>query len=339
MRFRLLAVVLALTAVPASVAAAAPAGSAHLAAAHIASAHPASAWPVEIDGRTADRYPEGIAWDPTRQAFLIGSIATGRISVVQRDGSTRVLAQAPGISTFGLHVDAVRNRFLVTYGDIGNGERSSDATGYKQSGVGIYNLRTGRLERRVDLNTARLNPAGGRHGVNDLAVDAVGNAYVTDPAGDAIYKITALGRASVLVRDDRLRSETIGANGIVWDSAGYLVTVRYDTGQLFRISSSGRMSEVAVGKRLVGGDGLALTPDHRLVAITNKLGAPGAEAATILTSRDNFRSAQVRSTEAWPVPGPTTAAVTPHGIYVLSGRIDVLIGGGRSDEFTIRRLP
>ena len=94
-----------------------------------------------------------------------------------------------------------------------------------------------------------------------------------------------------------------------------------------------------MAKRLVGGDGLALTPDRRLVAITNKLGAPGVEAATVLTSRDNFRSAQVRSTEAWPVSGPTTAAVTPHGTYVLSGRIDVLIGGGQSDEFTIRRIP
>jgi len=122
------------------------------------------------------------------------------------------------------------------------------------------------------------------------------------------------------------------------DPAGYLLTVRYDTGQLFRITPAGRISEVAVGKRLVGGDGLALTRDRKLVAITNKLGAPGVEAATVLTSRDDFRSAQVRSTEAWPVAGPTTAAMTPRGIYMLSGRIDVLIGGGQSDEFTIRRL-
>ena len=229
MRFRLLAVLLTLTAVPASAAVAAPAGSAHLASAHgvsarPVSARPASAWPVEIDGRTADRYPEGIAWDPTRRAFLIGSIATGRISVVQRDGSARVLAQAPGVSTFGLHVDAVRNRFLVTYGDIGNGERSSDATAYKQSGVGIYNLRTGRLERRVDLNTTRLNPAGGRHGVNDLAIDAVGNAYVTDPAGDAIYKITPLGaglgpgsRRSAPQRHDRRQRHRLGLGRLSGD--------------------------------------------------------------------------------------------------------------------------
>jgi hypothetical protein len=300
---------------------------------------PAEATPVgiSITGHTADRYPEGIAWDPTRQAFLIGSIATGRISVVGRDGVPHPFGVAPGISTFGLHVDAPRNRVLVTYGDIGSGERSSEATSYKQSGVAVYNLRTGRLLQRVDLNTARLNPAGGKHGANDLAIDAVGNSYVTDPAGDAIYKIDAAGHASVLVRDARLRSDSIGANGIVWDPAGFLLTVRYDTGVLLKITPHGHISEVAVGKRLVGGDGLAITRDRRLIAVTNKLGAPGAEEVTVLSSTDGYRTARVRSAQSWPVAAPTTAAITPTGVYVLSGGVDVLLSGGSTDRFTIRR--
>ncbi|MET7283112.1 hypothetical protein ABZS29_33100 [Kribbella sp. NPDC005582] len=293
---------------------------------------------VSITGRTADRYPEGIAWDPARRAFLVGSIATGRISVVGRDGVPHPFGVAPGVSTFGLHVDAPRNRVLVTYADIGAGERSSEATSYQESGVAVYDLRNGRLLRRIDLNTPRLNPASGKHGANDLAIDAVGNAYVSDPAGDAIYKIDRGGRASVLVRDARLRSDSIGVNGIVWDSAGFLLAVRYDTGVLLRITPAGRMSEVAVGKRLVGGDGLAMTRNHRLIAVTNKLGAPGVEEVTVLSSVDGFRSARVRSAEAWPVAAPTTAAVAPDGTYVLSGEIDVLLAGGSSDRFTIRRL-
>ena len=297
-------------------------------------------WPATISGQTSDRYPEGIAWDPTRQAFLVGSVATGRISVVGRDGSSRVLAQAPGVSTFGLHVDAVRNRFLVTYGDIGGGERSSDETAYRQSGVGIYNLRTGRLERRVDLNTTALNPAGGWHAANDLAIDALGNAYVTDPAGDAIYKVDPSGRASVLIRDDRLTAAGFGANGIVWDPAGYLLVVNYGTGKLLRISLGGdpQLSEVAVGVVLVGGDGLALTRDRNLVAVTNKLGAPGKEAVTVFRSSDNYRTAFVATSVSWPVAAPTTAALTPHGTYVLSGNLDVMLAGGQSDTFTIHRL-
>lgn len=293
---------------------------------------------VSITGHTADRYPEGIAWDPVRRAFLVGSIATGRISVVGRDGVPRPFGVAPGVSTFGLHVDARRNRVLVTYADIGAGERSSEATAYKQSGVAVYDLRTGRLLRRIDLNTPRLNPTGGRHGANDLAIDGVGNAYVSDPAGDAIYKVDRVGRASVLVRDPRLRSDAIGLNGIVWDPAGFLIAVRYDTGVLLRVTPAGRITEVAVGKKLVGGDGLAMTRDRRLVAVTNKLGAPGAEEVTVLTSTDGFRSARVRSAEAWPVAAPTTAAVAPDGTYVLSGSLDILLAGGSSDRFTIRAL-
>jgi sugar lactone lactonase YvrE len=298
-----------------------------------------SAWSATISGQTVDRYPEGVAWDPSRQAFLVGSIATGRVDVVDRQGrSTQLVREAPGVSTFGLHVDAVRNRFLVTYGDIGNGEQSSEATAGKQSGVAIYNLRTGRLQYRVDLNTPALNPAGGNHGANDLAIDGRGNAYVTDPAGDAIYRITPAGKASVLVRDARFASSSIGMNGIVWDPAGYLLAVRYDVGRLLRISLDGRITEVKLPKALVGGDGLALTADRKLVAVTNKLGAAGDEEVTVLRSTDNYRSAKVVAAKTWPIAGPTTVALTPHGAYVLSGRIDVLIAGGQSNEFDLHRF-
>ncbi|WP_185446560.1 SMP-30/gluconolactonase/LRE family protein [Kribbella qitaiheensis] len=331
--FRRTAAVVALL----TLAAAAPASAVQVSAE--APAVRAGAWPGTISGQTADRYPEGVTWDPSRQAFLVGSIATGRVDVVDRHGrSKQLVGAAPGISTFGLHVDVARNRFLVTYADIGSGERSSDATAGKQSGVAIYNLRTGHLEHRVDLNTPALNPAGGKHGANDLAVDGRGNAYVTDPAGDAIYRITPGGKASVLVRDARLASPTIGMNGIVWDPAGYLLAVRYDTGLLLRISPTGAISEVKLPKALVGGDGLALTADRKLVAVTNKLGAPGVEEVTVLRSTDNYRSARVVVAKAWPVGGPTTVALSPHGMYVLSGRLDVLLAGGQSDEFDLHRF-
>lgn len=298
-------------------------------------------WPPVISGHTADRYPEGVSWDPTRQAFLVGSIETGRIDVVDRTGKARPLVdKAPGVSTFGLHVDAVRNRFLVTYADIGAGEASSPVTAYVQSGVAIYNLRTGRLQHRVDLNTERLNPTGGRHGANDLAIGVGGEAYVTDPASDAIYRITPGGKAAVLIRDAWLRGQTIGMNGIVWDPAGYLLAVKYDAGTLYRISLHGkpRIDEVKLARPLVGGDGLGFSADRKLIAVTNKLGAPGNEAITVLRSADGYRTAEVVSSKPSPIAGPTTMTFTPHGAYVLSGRLDVLLGGGQTDEFTLFRL-
>jgi hypothetical protein len=107
---------------------------------------------------------------------------------------------------------------------------------------------------------------------------------------------------------------------------------------LLRISLSGEIAEVKVPKALVGGDGLALTPDRQLVAVTNKLAAAGVEEVTVLRSTDNYRSARVVAAKPWPIAGPTTAALTPHGLYVLSGRFGVLASGGQSDEFDLHRF-
>jgi hypothetical protein len=59
---------------------------------------------------------------------------------------------------------------------------------------------------------------------------------------------------------------------------------------------------------------------------------------TVLRSTDNYRSAKVVAAKTWPIAGPTTVALTPHGAYVLSGRIDVLIAGGQSNEFDLHRF-
>jgi hypothetical protein len=109
-------------------------------------------------------------------------------------------------------------------------------------------------------------------------------------------------------------------------------------GRLLRISLDGRISEVKLPKALIGGDGLALTADRKLVAVTNKLGAAGVEEVTVLRSTDNYRSARVVAAKAWPIAGPTTVALTPHGAYVLSGRIEVLLDGGQSNEFDLHRF-
>src|SRR6266516_4476896 len=77
-----------------------------------------------IEASAPTLHPEGVAWDPTRRAFLVSSVRHGTVSLVRTDGSVRTLASDPVmVSTFGVHVDAARHRFLVAYGDIGFGER------------------------------------------------------------------------------------------------------------------------------------------------------------------------------------------------------------------------
>jgi sugar lactone lactonase YvrE len=301
----------------------------------ILTATPAAATPAPgaITGRSAELHPEGIAWDPLRHTFLLTSLRRGTVEIV-RDGTTKTLISDPRmVSTFGVHV--VRGRVYVAYGDMGVARRSTPDTTYKSSGLGVFDLATGRPVHVVDL---AIGP--GRHGANDVAVDHAGNAYVTDPASDSLYRVDADGRATVLARDPRFGSETIGLNGIVWHPKGFVLAVRYDTGALFKITRSGEISEVALDRPLVGGDGMDLRPDGSLAVVTNALGAPGEAAVSVLRSSDDWRTARTtRRVAPWGDDEPTTIARSPRGSYVVDGDIGTLVGGtGLSDTFTLRRF-
>lgn len=295
----------------------------------------ASRLPETITGHAAALHPEGVAWDPTRRALLVSSTRHGTVSVVRPDGRVRTLVSDERmVSAFGLRVDAARNRLLVAFADIGVGERTGPETYYRQSGVGIFDLRTGAPLHLVDLALG-----DGRHGANDLALDRAGNAYVTDPASDALYRVDPAGRASVVVRDARLGSPTIGANGVAWHPGGYLLVVRYGDGALLRVSPSGRIDEVGLERPLVGGDGIALRPDGTLLVVTNSLGAAGENAVTVLRPDRSWSSATVvRRISPWRTTSPTTVAVTPHGSYVVSGDLDELLAGTTTDSFTLDRV-
>ncbi len=309
---------------------------------------PAVATPVhhvtEIVGHAPSLHPEGVTWDPTRGAFLVGSARHGTVSVVRPDGSTRVLVDDPGvISSYGVHVDPVRGRVLVAYADLGVSTRSTPESTYKVGGLGVFDLATGRRLFLVDLT--RLEPTRTAFAVNDLTIGPDGTAYVADVFGSAVYRVTPRGEASVFVRDPRLTDgKGTGINGIAYHPGGYLLGVNTGDGRLIRISlRTKEISAVELPHPLVGGDGLAVHPDGTVVAVTNSLGSPqGTDAVRVLASRDGWRSAREQWTApAWPVRGPSTVTVTPRGDYVLSGRLEVLFGPDHNttDDFVLHRAP
>lgn len=281
----------------------------------LAFAGPATAAPIPkvIDGHASALHPEGVAWDPTRQAFLVTSIVHGTISVIDPAGTARTLVSDPDLAQpLGVRVDALRNRVLTAY----------------SQGLGIYELSTGRRLHLVKFGKA----------ANDLAVDWFGNAYVTDPGGDTLYKVDVDGNATPFVTDKRLSGVKYGMNGVAWHPAGFLLVVHYETGKLYKVTRGG-VAEVALDTPVVGGDGIALRPDGALVVVTNKLGVPGQDGVTVLRPRGLWWGAAVTKHTAWPIPAPTTAAVTPYGTYVVNGRLDWLLHEGRvSDEFFLSRV-
>lgn len=304
-----------------------------------ASAHSAQArhsLPAVLVCHAASLHPQGVAWDPSRRAFLVSSIRHGTVSVVAADGTVRTLISHPRmVSTTGVHVDRLRGRVLVGYADVGLGVRTSPETVLRLSGVGIFDLATGRPLHIVDLDQVP-----GRHVITDLAVDEHGNAYATDSASDAIYQIDPQGRPSVLVRDPRFAAPVVGIAGIVWHPDGYLLVVNSGDGTLFRVSPRGSRSVdvVTLDQPLVGGDGMALRRDGALVVVINSLTGSGANAISVLRGTRGWSAARTVSQQPWPDPDPTTVAITPSGGYVVSGHLRELATGNPTDTFTLRRV-
>jgi sugar lactone lactonase YvrE len=266
-------------------------------------------------------FPEGVAWDPSRQSLLVGSAAQpALISAVGRDGVARTVVTDPDLVGFvGMKVDAARNRIVAVNG-------SPFAPG--PSFLGIYDLRTGARERLVDLS-------GPGHATNDVALDPAGNAYVTDTGAGAVYKVDLAGHVTTLVSDPRL-TPSPGANGIVWHPGGYLVIGNYTTGKLYRLSR-GHLTELTAPP-LVGADGLFLRRDGTLVVVTNRLGElPGSVVAVHELKLVGNKAVPLHTTP-WPDQAPTTAAETPYGVYVVDGHLDRFIAGGTATDFVLRRL-
>jgi sugar lactone lactonase YvrE len=278
--------------------------------------------PPVLTPAATNLFPEGVAWDPTRQSLLVGSIAQPAvISAVGRDGVARPIVSDPDLLGFvGMKVDARRNRILAV-----NGSPFLPGPSF----LGIYNLRTGARERLVDLS-------GDGHATNDVITDPAGNAYVTDTGAGAVYKVDLAGHVTTLVEDERL-TPSPGVNGIVWHPGGYLVIGNYTTGKLYRLSTRGHLTELKAPS-LVGADGLVLRRDGTLVVVTNQLSnLPGSSPAVHELKLVGDRAVPLRTTP-WPDAAPTTATETPFGVYVVDGHLDVFIAGGTATDFVLRRL-
>ncbi|HUR04009.1 MAG TPA: hypothetical protein VM347_15805 [Nonomuraea sp.] len=299
-----------------------------------------------ITGHADALHPEGVDWDPGRQAFVVSSTRHGTASVVDGHGRVTALVSDPDpriVSSVGITVDVPRNRLLLGYHDLGIGARSTPETNLKESGLAVYDLATGEEQYLVDLALGE-EPM---HAADRIALDQDGTAYVSDPAANKIYRVGVDGRAEVLV-DSRALSPGwelgtgAGVIGLRVHPAGFLLALHYTTGALLRVSPhSGQVHQVALsGGPIVGGDAFALREDGTAVVVSNKLAnANGRDAVIVLSpEEEDWSAAKTLDQQAWPEPNPTDVLPTPHGDYVLSGRPEYLFRGETADDFVLRRI-
>jgi sugar lactone lactonase YvrE len=265
-------------------------------------------------------YPEGIAWHPAQKVFFVSSVHTGTIGKVNLQGVyTPFIQDEKLIASVGLTFDAKRNLLWVAIGDLGASTRSSEATAYKLAAVAAYDATTG--ERRAYHDLSGLVQGG--HMANDLAVDAAGNVYITDSFSPVIYRVDAKGQASVFAQSDLFKGEGFNLNGIVAHPDGYLLVNKYNSGEIFRISTrnGADIQRVNLPETVKGADGMLLRDKNHLVVVQNA----GNDQVVELTSKDGWKTATLQPARKTAYSFPTTAAQVGKDIYVVNSRLDTLL--------------
>lgn len=263
-------------------------------------------------------YPEGVAYDSTNGVFLVTSLTNGGVYSVADDGTFSVIVEDERlVSAIGLKVDEANGRVLVANSDPGVGMRTSEGTAGTLAALVVYDLETGEELFYVDLGA--LVPNAG-HFANDIALDADGNAYVTDSFSPIIYLVDVEGNAEILVQDEAFAAEGFGLNGIIYHPDGYLVVAKSEDGVLFRVplEDPTAFTQIEVDAEFLGADGLVLTEDGNLIVVTNTNGIFS------LSSDDGWASATVDAELPSGDEFPTTATVRDGVVYVLDAQLGLL---------------
>jgi sugar lactone lactonase YvrE len=262
-------------------------------------------------------YPEGIAL-AADGGLLVGSFREGSILRIPPGASAAEPFAAPGagglVSTVGLLVDQDRHRLWACSSDPG----VSPLTGSSPPGLVAFDLDSGALASRVDL------PGGGF--CNDIAMDAGGNLYVSDSfAPRILFQREGDHELTTWVTDPAFAGDGFNLNGIAI-TGGALYTVKYNSGELFRISveedgSAGTPQAISLSRPLDLPDGLRADGDDLLVIEGSgrlaRIALDSGEVTTLAEGLDGPTSLVVSGRDAWVVEGqlghlfdPSTGA--PH---------------------------
>lgn len=299
--------------------------------------------PAEIRFTKEGLYPEGVSHDSTHERFLITSLRFGTIGQVGYDGTyTPFIQDDRLISTIGLKVDEVRKRVLVAVSDPGAGIGTTPETAGQLAALGIYDLMTGKRIHFVDLGT--LKP-GLSHFANDIALDSLGNAYVTDSFSPLIYKVDVEGNASVFFEEEAFATDSgeIGFNGIAYHPDGYLLVAFSKTNKVYRIpvNNTADYQEVQLTAALIAPDGLLLSKDGQQLIVVNNAGGQAPGKVVSFTSNDTWATGMAKETFMTEPIFPTTATGHQREVFVLYAHLNKLFSGTQPpvSKFTIRKVP
>jgi sugar lactone lactonase YvrE len=269
-------------------------------------------------------FPEGIAYDESGERFLVSSMREGTIFAVDDAGMLTPFVEDDDLdSTLGLEIDADRERLLVTSVVLGTADDPA-------ANLASYDLTTG--ERLYLADLLPVAPLG-RHMANDVAVDAEGNAYVTDSYAPLIWEVDPDGEVSIFVYDQQLGDPFFGLNGIAYHPDGYLLAAMTTAGTLYKITLEDEpvVTRVDIANRLSGADGLWLRDPISLLVVS------GLQGIFLVQSADDWEAATVTGLVMTDSPA-TTVTRRDDDFYVLYAHFSQFLAGRDAETFEIGRI-
>ncbi|KAF3432199.1 hypothetical protein FNV43_RR26938 [Rhamnella rubrinervis] len=295
--------------------------------------------PHVIDFRSPNLYPEGITWDPSAQHFIVGSIRHRTLVSVSDAGIAETLISDPtlpeNVTFLGLAVDSVNNRLLAAV-------QAMEPEPHF-SALAAYDLRS-RNRVFLSLLPSSDGDSGTRQIANAVAVDFKGNAFVTNSAGNYIWKVNDKGEASIFSKSPIYTSHPVdpdspfsfcGLNGAVYISKGYLLVVQSNTGKMYKVDADdGTARLVLLNEDLPLADGIAKRKDGVVVVVSpNKM--------WLLKSQDSWGEAVVIDRVDLPYEDfATSVAVAGEDrVYVVfSQLLEVFKGNAGREWFRIAEV-
>ncbi|KAF7820003.1 SMP-30/Gluconolactonase/LRE-like region [Senna tora] len=220
-------------------------------------------------------------WDPLAQHFLLGSLNQRIIAAVTDAAVTETFISdtslPENVSFLGLAIDSLNQRLLAVV--------HAFAPLPPFDALAAYDLRSRQRLFLSILPAAAADDDGGsdRPIANDVAVDHKGNAYVTNSAGNYIWKVNDKGEASIFSASPLYTAYPVdrdapysfcGLNGIAYVSKGYLLVVQFNTGKMFKVDANdGTARVVVLNEDLMGADDIAFGDDGVVLVVSpvNKL--------------------------------------------------------------------
>lgn len=252
-----------------------------------------------------DSVPEGIAYDRRDSAFYVTSLQGASIVRIAADGRESVFRPADDRAAIGgAKVDSEARRLWVC----------AQAVDGLDGRVWVYNLDSAELSEEFLLGALS---TGGT--CNDLALDADGTAYVTDPANPFLYRLNAdTGEGEVLASDPLFNDLTgagLGLNGVaVTPDGSALIVAKFFPPGLLKV---GLPNGDSISQVQLTGD--ELPPPDGLVFLNSDLYAVSGEAVSRVSFNADFSGAQVRVVPQ--ISGLSTATVAQGGLYVVKSEV------------------